>query len=314
MISGINQLTSAVINGVAAVQPFLGSVYYVDSNGGGSASSAGTRRDPCLTIQAAVTLAAAQSSNANDVIIVMPDHVEAITDGNDLTLSRAGLQVIGIGAGARQPQLRLTSATTATVNISGANTRLVNMRITAAFADVVAAVTLTAADVEIIGCRIDEEETDENFVDFIKTDTVDNSCDGLTVIGCSIIGVDTANDNGINIGGHLARLKVIGNYFRLGVANGEGCIETQTGKNVTNALIDSNFFVRYNTATAGFATNLVGTGNTGMVSRNHTVANAAIAVLATAHNDGGGFLGHNQNYCSGEAEKSAILSPAVDAD
>jgi hypothetical protein len=314
MISGINQLTSAVVNGTAAVQPFLGSVYYVNSAGGGSASSAGTLRDPCLTIQAAVTLAAAQATNKNDVIIVMPDHVETITDGDDLTLSRAGLQVVGIGAGARQPQLRLTTATTATVNISGASTRLVNMRITAAFADVVAAITLSAADVEINGCRIDEEETDENFVDFIKTNTTDNACDGLTVIGCDIIGVDTANDNGINIGGHLDRLRVINNFMRLGIANGEGCIETQTGKNITNALISRNHFVRFNTTTAGFAVNAVGTGNTGLITNNHVVANAAIAVLATAFNDGGGILGMNQNYCAGEIEKSGILAPAVDAD
>lgn len=314
MLGGTDLLTSSLLSGAPSVQPFLGKVVYVSSGSDGGAGAPGTLASPLSTISGALTLLATQSWNRNDVIVLLPDHAENISTATALDINRAGLQIIGIGSGDRQPQLRLTTVVGATVTVSAESVRIVNVRITAAFADVTAAVTVTAKNLQLIGCRIDEEETDENFVDFVKTNTTDNACDGLTLVDCQLIGVDTANDNGVNVGGHLDRLTVRNCFFRLGVANGEGCIEAQSGKNLTNALISRNHFVRFNTATAGFAVNAVGTGNTGLVCDNRVVANAAIAVLATAFNDGGGILGMCENYCAGEIEKSGILAPAVDAD
>jgi hypothetical protein len=317
MIAGIDLLTSAVINGAPAVEPFLGKVVYVNSNADGGTYNTGSIKSPCLTLASALTIVGQQvGDNLNDVIVLMPGHSEAISTATALNISRAGVQIVGIGAGARRPQLRLTTVVGATVTVSAESVRLVNVRITAAFADITTGITLTTAkNFTMVGCVMDAEETDENYVDFIKTSTTDNAADGLTLIGNRFVDVDTANDNVVNIRGHLDGLRVEKNFFRAGVANGEGIIEAQSGKNCTNLLIRKNTFVRYNTATAGFATLLPGTGNTGMIVDNRVVASGAIAVLLVAFSDGGtGIVGLAQNYVAGETGKSGLLTPAVDAD
>lgn len=77
-----------------------GDIWYVNSNGGADAAAprGKERIRPLATFAQAVTNAA-----ANDIIVLMSGHTE--TDTSGLTLSLAGLTVLGEGSGSSRPKI-----------------------------------------------------------------------------------------------------------------------------------------------------------------------------------------------------------------
>lgn len=86
------------------------------------------------TIDAAIGLCTA---NAGDTIYVLPGHTEAVTVSS-IAFDVAGVQIIGLGVGANKPTLTF-GATDSRINVTAANGRFKNLRLTAGIGDVVTA-------------------------------------------------------------------------------------------------------------------------------------------------------------------------------
>lgn len=86
------------------------------------------------TIDAAIGLCTA---SAGDIIYVLPGHTEAVT-ATSINCDIAGVSIVGLGSGSLKPTLTF-SATDSAVNVTAANCKFQNLRITAGVGDVVTA-------------------------------------------------------------------------------------------------------------------------------------------------------------------------------
>ena len=139
--------TGVVIRGVPIDVPNPGEVFWVNNssvlakNGrAGSNGNDGTYRSPFLTIDYAIGKCTA---SRGDVIYVMPGHSETVGAANDIDFDVAGVTVIGLGFGATQAQIRFTAAA-ASITVDATDITLFGLRLTAAFADVAAAIYLNS--------------------------------------------------------------------------------------------------------------------------------------------------------------------------
>lgn len=112
-----------------------GTVFFVNSTTGSNDNNGTDTSTPKATIQGAIS---ACTANKGDVIIVMPGHTEAITS-TSLTLSKAGVSIVGVGSGSAKPTLTF-GATDSAINVTAANCTIQNFRFTAGVGDVVTAV------------------------------------------------------------------------------------------------------------------------------------------------------------------------------
>lgn len=86
------------------------------------------------TIDAAI---GACTASAGDTIYVLPGHTEAVT-ATSINLDIAGVTIIGLGSGSLKPTLTF-GATDSVINVTAANCKLQNLRLTAGIGDVVTA-------------------------------------------------------------------------------------------------------------------------------------------------------------------------------
>lgn len=86
------------------------------------------------TIDAAIGYCTA---NRGDVILVAPGHTEDITNGS-IAADVAGVTIIGLGSGSMKPTLTYT-ATNSKINVTAADCKFKNLRLTAGIGDVVTA-------------------------------------------------------------------------------------------------------------------------------------------------------------------------------
>lgn len=86
------------------------------------------------TIDAAI---GACTANAGDTILVLPGHTEAVT-ATSINADVAGVNIIGLGVGSAKPTLTF-GATSSTINVTAANCKFQNLRLTAGIGDVVTA-------------------------------------------------------------------------------------------------------------------------------------------------------------------------------
>ena len=100
----------------------LGNVWWVDSTIGSDSNSISSGRGnyphrPFATVAHAIAVAVA---NNGDIIVVAPNHAETITAAGGWTVP-AGVQIIGYQADGDRPQITFSTATTASILMSGAN-------------------------------------------------------------------------------------------------------------------------------------------------------------------------------------------------
>lgn len=128
-----------------------GNVFFVSSITGSNGNVGNDPAFPKATIAGAMAAAVA---NNGDIIVLMPQHAETVSAAAYLTLSKAGLTIIGLGVGAKRPTLTWT-ATASQIIISGANITIDNIRMDFTGIDaVVAGVSITATDVSIQNCEV----------------------------------------------------------------------------------------------------------------------------------------------------------------
>jgi hypothetical protein len=259
------------IRGVPIDIPHPGEVFWVNNSGvlakggvAGSNSNDGSYRRPFSTIDYAIGKCTA---NRGDVIYAMPGHSEAVSAADGIDFDVAGVTLIGLGQGSDRAQLRITAAG-ANIAIGAANVSWVNMRITAAVADVVEAINIEATgdDFSSIGCIYDEEEADENY---IVVFAVADGANGGQFINNEYWGDDVANDNFWDGAGTHTRTSFIGNSFNhSAVQTGvEAFIKSATA--FTNGKIIGNTFVNQEPVAAASCVVLTGTGNSGICDNNY---------------------------------------------
>lgn len=249
------------------------------------------------------------TADAGDVILVAPGHTETVSAAGGLTLDVSGVTIVGMGNGDLRPQVVLDTAATADIAVSADNIKVRNMRFEAAFADVATIFEIGAAEnFTVENCEVTEQTTDENFVNVFRTNTTDNAADGLTVRGCHIVGVDTANEEAVLLQGDIDGFVFEDNYVNLGVNDSEAIIGQATGKDMTNVQVIGNKVNRLNTAGDLLIENDT-TANSGVVANNFMLhADTAGEVLVDA--DGVGLF---NNYATAVVTASGYILPAVDS-
>jgi hypothetical protein len=140
---------SITVRGIPLSQAYPGEVFYVSNSSvptksgvaGSDGSSSGSYNRPFATIDYAIGKCVA---SRGDIIAVLPGYTQTLTAASDIALDKAGIAIVGLGAGTLRPQLSYTG-TAATVVISAANCAVVGLDFIAAVANAVTAVSVTAA-------------------------------------------------------------------------------------------------------------------------------------------------------------------------
>ena len=169
---------SVPVRGIPLTQAYPGEVFYVSNssiptkNGvaGTDTSSAGSYNRPFASIDYAIGKCTA---SRGDIIAVLPGYTETITAAGGIAMDKAGVAIVGMGAGSLRPQLTLGAAAGSMI-ISAANTTVIGCDFIAGFALIVNAISITAAgtSASIEKCNFTESATNLDYVDCVVLTTL----------------------------------------------------------------------------------------------------------------------------------------------
>ena len=307
------------IRGVPIAMTHPGKVFWVGNSAsalvgerGASDGNDGSFLAPFSTLDYAVGQCAA---NRGDIIMVRPNHATTVSSATGLALDVAGIAIIGLGVGANRPTITLDTATTATIAVSAANVSLQNVVVSANFADIVSAFTLTTAKyftldhVDILATA-----TNMNFLHVIDTNATTNAAQGLAVTNCYWHEPDAATLAFALVDGSNADWNISDNVFVNGNATADtaALFTIATGKDLTGLRVfRNNIDVTGNAAsTAGTLITTDGTAGTGIIAYNNLKhLDATTEILITATHTYGLF----ENRATAVAATQGYLLPAVDS-
>jgi hypothetical protein len=279
----------------------------------GSNGNPGTYQKPFATINYAVGRAAA---NRGDVIMVMPGHAETISNATALVLNKAGVAIIGLGAGSNRPTLTFSTANTANIPITAANVTVKNILHVANFAAIASAYTATGTstptDFTVEDCEFRDTSSILNFVKTVTGNATANSMAGFAYINNKVFGLGTtAATTAVIMAAAQSRQLYKGNYCVYPALNDTAALVAFGANNQTSLLIDGNNVVRPSTSTTGGSLFSGGsTASTGYVINNYSwhLDNSAALLAPT-----GTALGFQNNFCmiTGAADKSGLINPAA---
>lgn len=127
-----------------------GKYIFVSSLVGSNGNSGLSTSQPVATIAQAQVIADTAKA---DVIVLMPGHAESLTAAAALTINKSGVYIIGMGTGALRPTLTWSTSTAAQMIVSAANVTFDNIVFDFTGIDaIVAAISVTGADVAFLGC------------------------------------------------------------------------------------------------------------------------------------------------------------------
>lgn len=283
--------------------PTFGGV--VGSNDGGAD---GSIRRPFSTITYALTRCVA---SRGDIILVAPGHAETIAAAAGIDVNVAGVAIVGLGIGALQPTLTL-STTTSDLKMSAANTTIMNLRWVAGTSDVVRGVNIAAKHCTIIGMVTPDAGATNEILTLLKSvSTVDNATDGLWIEGCRSYATSTAVLEFLEFNSQINGLVFKDNIvINEGTAAG-AAIAGATGKDLLNA------YIGYNKVSAkATASNLFidsdSTASTG-IAENNLIGHADVTGTHDNGLTGMGFRLFN-NLSVSTASLSGFVLPAIDVD
>ena len=216
-------------------------------------------------------------ANRGDIILVVPGHTESITNATDLIINVAGVSVLGMGQGALRPTFTCTTAITATITISAANTLIQNVIVDATgFAAITSGLTITGANTTLRkNMFINATATNQAVVMATTTATAT----GLTV--------DSNYFEGTLNAGTTTAIQLVGGNDHVVINNTFiGAYTTTLGaiNNVTTACLRSNVvgnFIFNQTAASAVAMTFVAT-STGQIANNRMQILSGIAPIVGA--------------------------------
>jgi len=269
-----------------------GNVFWVNSaTGADSLGQSGSRDNPYATIGFVIEQNLVTATNG-DVIMVAPNHSEAIAAGG-ITMDIAGVTILGLGEGNQTPQITFTDATSTwlitaidcvvrnIVCIADANTT------TAAFIIGAAGTTITGTVLDKIYFR-DKSITDEHWLVNIKlADTTDNGNDDTWILNCRYSTEDTAATSLVDTAAKLARFRMVGCYFNTAATAGTMFANLTATDTHTAFWFSDNHVLSLNSTSTVNVLAEIGTGtvNTGYILRStasHVDVATAVLIAATA--------------------------------
>lgn len=251
------------------------------------------------------------AANAGDTILLLPGHTETISSSTALTLSVAGVNIIGLGTSANRATITLDTAATARINVTAANITFKNVIFVANFADIATCFLLTTAPgFTLDSCEFRDTSSVLNFLAIVTT-TVSVNSDGLVFKNnrLSILGT-TAATTPIKVANTMDRIQINDNFIVKAALNNTSCVLAHGALVVTNLEMSRNkiFSSLTDSATGGILITTSSTTNTGMVSDNYIKAlDVAAAILVTA----GSIYGMTNNLYNGDADASGFVLPAI---
>lgn len=307
------------IRGVPLVQTHPGKVFWLSNattllagQRGGSNNNKGTFDSPFATLAYAISQCAA---NRGDIIAVKPGHAETISSATALTLSIAGVAIIGLGIGTNRPTFTLDTATTSTINVSADNISLANVIVSANYADIVSAFTTTTAKYFTLD-RVSVLSTalNMNFLHVIDTDATTDNCKGLTVTKCEWFEPDAATLAFALVDGSNAGWNISDNVIINGAATADvaAMFTCAAGKILTQAVVQRNFVqITGNAASvAGLWLTTNSTTHTGIMSHNNLKHLDATTEIWQTSDAGFGLF---ENRATAVTTAQGYLLPAIDS-
>ena len=306
------------IRGVPIVQTHPGKAFWLSNNTtgllpgqrGGSDANRGTFDAPFSTLAGAVAQCVA---SRGDVIFVKPGHTETISSSTALTMSVAGVAVVGLGIGSMRPKFTIDTANTATINVTAANVSFLNCQIIGNFLSIAAAFTLTTAKwFTLENCYVADTSGVLNFLNVIKSTGAANTVDGLAAINNVWAGLGTTSVNSFILSANDIDSAVWkGNSITLQRTATAAILATITAGVLSN--LDCGFNKVYSKATATTGGGLIsvgGTTSTGCVYNNYqqTLGTATDILFTTSVG-----LGAFENRVSGVVGATGFVIPAVDS-
>lgn len=308
--NGITSFGLPIYGGAGAGAPiFLGNVFFVSSTMGANGNGGTSAAFPYATVVFALTQAVASNG---DVIIVMPGHVETISDATTFALSKAGVSILGQGNGNARPTFTLDTANTATIPVSAANIAIDNCIFVANFLSIAALFTLsTARGFKATNCVFKETSNVLNFLNIFKSTGAANTVDGLTVVGNNWSGLGTTSVNSFILTANDIDSAVLqGNVVKLARTATAAVFATVTAGVLTNLICTDNTAISQQTAdTGGGFINVGGTTSNGVVARNY-LGDLSTTDLFMTTSVGVSFF---NNYKTGVITTSGYLLPVADA-
>lgn len=306
------------IRGVPLVSTNPGKVFWVGNSTvlgpdqiGGSNGNPGTFNKPWATLAYAMTRCVA---NRGDIVFVKPGHAETISTAAILTLTVAGVAIVGMGVGSNRPTLTF-SAAAGNIPVTAANISVSNILHKATFLDVASAYTATGTatptDFTIDNCEF-RDGSSVNFIHAVTGNATANSMDGFTFSNNKVFGLGTTAATGaVIMAAANDRQSYLDNWVVYPALNDTAALVEFGANSQTNLLIARNRVVRPSTSSTGGT--LFGggsTASTGYVVDNYVwhLDNSTGLICAT-----GTKLGFQNNYCmiTGAADKSGLINPVA---
>jgi hypothetical protein len=266
----------------------------------GSDGNPGTFNAPFATLDYAVGKCTA---NRGDIIMVKPGHTEVVSAAAGIVFDVAGIAIVGMGSGSLRPKISFTTATTADIDITAANTSFYNIEFQANFADVAAAIDISGvAGISFDSCYFTEAGTDLNFVNVIDIAT---GASDMSFTRCKFITGDAENDSHITgTNPAISGLYISDCFFTANVAQTsvKPLIDSGSGA-LTNVVIKDSFF-RSNIDGAKFIYS-TSAANSGIISNCYfSSIDGAGAVTAGFDFSGGHMF---ECYVAGEVDTYGII-------
>lgn len=307
------------IRGVPLLQTNPGQVFWV-YNGtallpgqrGGSDGNKGTFDSPFATLDYAIGRCTA---NRGDIIVIKPGHAETISSATALALDVAGVAIVGLGVGSNRPTFTLDTATTATIGVSAANISMTNVVISANFADIVSAFTLTTAKwFTLDRVSIVATATNMNFLHVIDTNATTDDAKGLTVVNCEWFEPDAATLAFALVDGSNAQWNISNNVVVNGASTADvaAMFTIAAGKTLTQlTCMRNNVQITGNAGTvAGLWLTTNQTTNTGIVAYNNLKHLDATTEIWQTSDAGFGLF---ENRATAVTTAQGYLLPAIDS-
>jgi len=307
------------VRGMPLVQAQPGQVFWVGNSTtllpgtvGGADGNPGTYNRPLATLQAAINKC---SANTGDIVMVKPGHAETITLATTHLFNKAGVAIVGLGAGANRPTLTFGAAA-ANIPITAANVSIQNFLFVANFADVASAFTATGTatptDFTVEGCEFRDTSSVLNFVALITGNATAGNLTGLDFSRNRIWSLGTtAATTAIKLLEACNRVKVRNNWGTWAVLNDTAAMLSGSTFNHLDFEFSGNRLNKPNTSsTGGSFVSGSGTAWTGHCYDNYCWQldnSAGIWIAATTK------LAFSQNFSpiTGAAEKSGLINPAA---
>lgn len=245
---------------VGAALPLTSGAYWFVSSTLGSNGNRGDKPErPVATIAKAISLAA-----AGDTIVCLPGHTEAVTAAGTITVSKAGLTILGVGYGRRRPVITYTTAVGASFDITAANVRIENVVFSGVGVDAVTAmVNVSAADAQFVNCEFETgNATNQATLGILTT----ASADRLLVQSCHFHGsADAGTATAIRVVGGDS-IRILDNIFIGNYTTTLGAIDNATTA-CTNCTVRDNCI--YNRTASSTKAMTFQAGSTGQIARNY---------------------------------------------